>query len=85
MTLTVGQCRAGRALLGWTANDLAAAASVGIMTVHRFEGGQRIAAASLNKIKNAFSGAGVLILAPDMPSAGGGEGVRLARPLAPPG
>ncbi len=79
MDLTVAQCRAARALLGWTAADVAAAASIGIMTVKRFEGGQTINAASISKIRSALVIGGITFIAAGEASPDGGDGVRLAQ------
>ncbi len=73
------QCRAARALLGWSAVDLAASASVGLMTVKRFEGGQSVNSESLEKLEKAMSAAGVAFIAAGSASATGGEGVRLSQ------
>ena len=39
--MTPEQCRAGRAWLAWSQDDLAKAARVGLSTVKDFEGGRR--------------------------------------------
>ncbi|PSJ19972.1 transcriptional regulator, partial [Halomonas sp. ND22Bw] len=36
--ISAAQCRAARGLLNWTQAELAAAASVGVVTVRQFEG-----------------------------------------------
>lgn len=77
MDLTVAQCRAARALLGWTAADVAAAASIGIMTVKRFEGGQTVNAVSIGKIRIALVDAGITFIAAGERSQDGGDGLRL--------
>jgi len=77
MGLTVAQSRAARALLDWTKMQLAEAASVGIMTVNRFEGGQPIADGSRRKLQIAFTAAGISFIAAGETSSDGGEGVRL--------
>lgn len=77
MGLTVAQCRAARALLNWTMTDLANAASVGVMTVNRFEGGKTVNAASLERLAATLTGAGVTLLSHGDQSHDGGEGVRL--------
>ncbi|MEN2787574.1 XRE family transcriptional regulator [Sphingomonas qilianensis] len=76
MMLSVAQCRAARALLGWAAAELASTAAVGIMTVHRFESGEPVRQASLDKIIAAFSTAGVTFIEAGAASPDGGEGVR---------
>jgi transcriptional regulator with XRE-family HTH domain len=75
--LTISQCRAARALKGWSAGDLASASEVGIMTVHRFESGQSVRSASVDKLVNAFLSAGITFIAAGEASPDGGEGVRL--------
>lgn len=80
MMLTVEQCRAARALLGWTAAELAAAGGLGIMTIKRFEGGQTVAPASVEKIANTLARAGVALISDGEVSNEGGRGVRLNNP-----
>lgn len=80
MGLSVEQCRAGRALLSWSMGDLAAAAGVGIMTLNRFENGQTIRPASIDKIIAAFTAAGITFIAAGVSSPDGGEGVRRDQP-----
>ena len=56
------QVRAARALLGWTAKDLAQKANVGISTVQRIEnaeGTPNVHAANLAAIQSALEAAGV--------------------------
>lgn len=75
MSLTPGQCRAARALLDWTQDDLADRAEVSRSTVRNFEGGQHeLQRATSAAIRRALEAAGVTFLGPD---AGGGAGVRL--------
>ncbi len=76
MDLTVAQCRAARALLGWTAADVATAANIGMMTVKRFEGGQTVNAISISKIRSALVSGGITFIAAGEYSQDGGEGVR---------
>jgi transcriptional regulator with XRE-family HTH domain len=75
--VTPDQCRAARALLGWSANDVATAAKIGIATVKRFEGGQAVQPATVATIADALTEAGVEIIASGERSAAGGAGVRL--------
>jgi transcriptional regulator with XRE-family HTH domain len=73
--------RAARALLGWSAADLAAAAMVGLASVKRMEA-PAVASPSPDTfyaIMRAFEDAGIRFLWPD----GGGWGIEL-RPPAPP-
>jgi len=82
MPLTPGQCRAARALLDWTQDELAARAEISRSTVRGFEraqhGLQRATAAAIRRV---LEQAGVVIL-----EAGpeGGVGVRLRGEAAPP-
>ncbi|MGU3536821.1 helix-turn-helix transcriptional regulator [Methylobacterium sp. A54F] len=60
--VTPAQCRAGRALLGWTREELAAAAQVSKMTLADFETGKRNPyERTLRDIADAFEAAGVLV------------------------
>ncbi len=82
MPLSVEQCRAARALLGWSTNALADASKLGLATVRRFETGHQVQAASVTSMQVAFQDAGVTFIAAGESSSGGGEGVRLA-PTSP--
>nr|WP_090299979.1 helix-turn-helix domain-containing protein [Ensifer sp. YR511] len=73
--ITGAQIRAARALVRWTAKDLAQAARIGIATVSRAEAeGRRttLTTANLNAIRLALESAGVEFI----PESGGGVGVR---------
>lgn len=77
-TITAPQLRAGRALLKWSAQDLADAASIGVATVRRAEsdvGEIETTAANALAIRNALETAGVEFI----PENGGGAGVRLQK------
>jgi transcriptional regulator with XRE-family HTH domain len=76
--LTVEQCRAARGLLGWSAQELADRGGFGVATVRRFESGQPVNAASLDRLTTTFTVAGVTFIAAGDRSDDGGEGVRLA-------
>jgi transcriptional regulator with XRE-family HTH domain len=77
MPLTPEQCRAARALLDWTQDDLAARAEVSRSTVRGFEGGQHgLQRAMAAAIRRALELAGVIFLDPN---ADCGPGVRLGR------
>jgi transcriptional regulator with XRE-family HTH domain len=68
------QCRAARGLLGWSQQDLATQARVGLVTVHQLEAGtSRPRRATLEVIRRAFEKAGVEFIDEN----GGGPGVRL--------
>ena len=76
------QIRAARGLLRWSAEDLAAAAELGISTVRRAEaenGSPSITTANLRAIQFALEAGGVEFI----PENGGGVGVRFARPSEP--
>ena len=74
------QIRAARALIRWSAEDLAIAAVVGISTVRRAEAEDTTpstTAANLNAIQAVLEKAGIEFLAE---ADGKGVGVRLAKP-----
>lgn len=73
-TITSGQCRAARAFLGWTREQLAEASSVSKMTLADFETGKRNPYdRTLADIRAALEAAGIQFI----PANGGGPGVRL--------
>lgn len=77
--ITGAQIRAARALLRWSAEDLAKAASVGVTTIRRAEaedGQPPITAANLKLIRITLDEAGIEFI----PSNGGGVGVRFKNP-----
>ena len=70
------QCRAARGLLGWSQQDLAGEAGVGIVTVHQLEAGTSSPRrATLHVIRRAFEHAGVEFIDEN----GGGLGVRFRK------
>jgi transcriptional regulator with XRE-family HTH domain len=72
------QIRAARGLLGWTAQELANRAGVGLSTVLRAEragGVPRMHTASLDAIQLVLEQAGIVFI----PANNGGPGVRLRR------
>ena len=74
--ITSAQCRAARAMLDMSEEDLAAAANVGLRTVSAFEEGLAMPTAnSLRSIRLAFEAAGIDLL----PATGAGAGVRLSQ------
>jgi DNA-binding XRE family transcriptional regulator len=80
MAMTRGQCRAARALLEWTQDQLAEAASVSKKTLADFEAGKRTPYdRTLSDIQRALEGAGIQFI----PENGGGAGVRHSEPSEP--
>jgi DNA-binding XRE family transcriptional regulator len=74
--ISVQQCRAARAMLGWSQGDLAEAAAVSRTTIVDFERSIRIPHRNnLAAIRRAFETAGIAFLAEN----GGGAGLRFAR------
>ena len=72
--ITLEQCRAGRALLGITQQQLSEAAKVNKRTLMDFESGNRSPVpATLSVIRGALESLGVDFI----PENGGGAGVRL--------
>jgi len=77
--ITGAQIRAARALLRWTAENLAETASVGLSTIRRAEaddGAPSITAANLKLIRITLEEAGIEFLT----SNGSGVGVRFTEP-----
>lgn len=63
MSITAEQCRAGRALIGWSRERLAAASLVGLRTLVDFERGARHPhARTLIDIRRSLEEAGVIFL-----------------------
>lgn len=74
--ITPGQCRAARALIGWSQQELANQAGVGIMTVHQLEkDGSQSRRATLEVVQRALESAGIEFIEEN----GGGAGVRLRK------
>ena len=70
--MTKTQCRAARAILGWSQAKLAERAGVGLSTVREFEAGRRDPYdANMSAMRGALSGAGVEFL--------DGDGVKLRK------
>jgi hypothetical protein len=77
--ISSAQMRAARALLRWTALDLAAASKVGVATIRRAEvvdGEIPVTLANETAIRRALETAGIDFIE----SNGGGEGVRFRKP-----
>jgi predicted transcriptional regulator len=72
--ITPAQCRAARALLDWTQQDLADSARIGVATIRLFEGAAADSRhATLTVLRQTFQSAGVEFIDEN----GGGPGVRL--------
>ena len=77
--LTSAQLRAGRALIRWSAEDLARASAVGLTTIRRAEltdSETSMTAANDLAVRRALESAGVEFIDEN----GGGPGVRLRKP-----
>jgi transcriptional regulator with XRE-family HTH domain len=76
--ITGNQIKAARALIGWSQDELAKRAGVGVVTVKRFETSDVLMGTlnSLRKVEAAFSKAGVEFI---LPGPDGGPGVRMQR------
>ncbi len=78
--LTPAQCRAGRALLGWSQDQLAAAGGVAKRTLADFETGRRQPYdRTLRDLREAMERAGAAFMAAGEIANEGGPGVRLAQ------
>lgn len=66
-----------RVALGWSTQDLAKRAGVGVNTVNRFEAGNDARYSSVEKIREALEAAGIIFLDADTE----GPGVRLRKSL----
>lgn len=72
--LTPEQCRAARALLGWTQRQLAEQSGIALRTIVFFEGGSRvISGRTRRELAETLAGAGISF-------AGGGAVLRAATP-----
>ena len=70
------QCRAARALLDWTQDELAKRTGLSAVTVRSFERGGEMRGSNRNLIRMTLEAAGVQFI----PENGGGAGVRLRDP-----
>lgn len=71
------QCRAARALLGWSQEQLADAASVSVTTLRNYERGATVPVTNnLSALRVALETAGVEFIAEN----GGGAGLRMKKP-----
>ncbi|MEP9348801.1 helix-turn-helix transcriptional regulator [Xanthobacter sp. KR7-225] len=76
MSLTPAQCRAARALIDWSREDLSRHAGVAVRTISDFEAGRRDPInATMTSMRSALEAAGVEFI----PENGGGSGVRFKR------
>lgn len=74
--MTPAQCRAARALLDWSQQQLAEAAKIGNATIRNFENGRSDPqAATLTVLRMTLEAAGVIFV----PENGEGPGVRLRK------
>lgn len=79
--LTSAQIRAARALLRWSAQDLAKESSVGVATIRRAESMESetsLTAANNHALRRSLEAAGVEFIDEN----GGGPGVRLRKPIS---
>jgi hypothetical protein len=77
--ISSAQVRAARALLRWTALDLARASNVGVATIRRaevVEGEIPVTLPNEASIRRAFEAVGIAFIEDN----GGGEGVRFKKP-----
>jgi transcriptional regulator with XRE-family HTH domain len=74
--ITPGQCKAARALLGWTQQELAERSGVGVVTIHQLEtGANQPRRATVDVVERALQAAGIEFIGEN----GGGPGVRLKK------
>lgn len=80
--ITAAQCRAARALLGWSQDQLAEVSKVGKATIATFETGKRAPyERTLLDLRSALEDAGVSLMF-DGQAVEGGEGVRMRKEVA---
>jgi len=85
--ITAAQLRAARALLGMDQRRLAEAAGLSLPTIQRMEASDGVIRGnvdSLVKLVEALERAGIELIGEGATSSGGGRGVRLRTPAAPP-
>lgn len=80
LALTPNQCRAARALLDLSEQDLALRARVDIDVLRAFEAGGGALDDSIGALLAALEDAGAILISSGSNSPAGGEGVRLAKP-----
>lgn len=80
MTISGAQSRAARGLLGWSQQELAERADVGLSVLRNLETGRAsVLPASAERIRAALIAAGIVLIDEN----GGGQGVRLKRRSRP--
>ena len=80
MVISAEQCRAGRALTGWSQADLERESSVAKKTIADFERGARTPYdRTLSAIRAALESAGIVFIDDGAASESGGPGVRLKK------
>ena len=80
LPLTAAQIRAARALLRWSAEDLAEHSALGLATIRRaeqVEGQTKLTLANDRAVRRALEEAGIVFIDPEKSGAALGEGVRL--------
>jgi ribosome-binding protein aMBF1 (putative translation factor) len=79
--IEAAQVRAARALIGWSAAELANAAGLHVAVIERIEmgGGDKVPAEDVAKMRAALEAAGVTFISEN----GGGAGVRLRKGREP--
>ena len=75
VTIVPIQCKLGRTALGWGVRELADEAGTSPNTVARFERGEAMLAATVERLRQTMEVAGVEFI----PENGGGAGVRLKK------
>ncbi|MDM9626281.1 XRE family transcriptional regulator [Rhizobium sp. S152] len=78
--MTPQQCRAARALLDFSHDDLALRARVDVSVLQSFEAGSGAPDDSVDALRTAVEEAGAMLITSGSNSPAGGEGVRLAKP-----
>jgi transcriptional regulator with XRE-family HTH domain len=85
--ITAAQMRAARALLGVDQRALAALTGLSLPTIQRMEASDGVIRGNVDSLMKLVAGlesVGIVLIGEGTASPGGGRGVRLARPPAPP-
>jgi len=77
--MNAAQCKMARAALGFGVRELASRAEVSTQTVTRFERGEALKAATVERLQTVLEACGIEFI----PENGGGAGVRFRSPSAP--